>query len=53
MNGHKIKCQISPIFEFGSSMSQTKYQLAFVVRIPALTLISYTIKALLEYEITA
>ena len=46
----RIKCQVSPIFEYGSSMSQTKYQLSFVVHIPALGLVSYTINALWEYE---
>lgn len=50
MNNRKIKSQISPIFEFGSTMSQTKYQLAFVIQVPALALVSYTINALWEYE---
>jgi alpha-mannosidase II len=50
MKRRRIKCQVSPIFEYGSSMSQTRYQLSFVVHIPALGLVSYTINALWEYE---
>lgn len=50
MKKHRVKCQISPIFEYGSSMSQTKYQLSFVITIPAFGLVSYTISALWEYE---
>ncbi|EFA06316.1 alpha-mannosidase 2 [Tribolium castaneum] len=46
----RVKCQISPIFEYGASMSQTKYQLSFVANVPAFGLVSYTIGALWEYE---
>ncbi|RZC36724.1 alpha-mannosidase 2 [Asbolus verrucosus] len=50
MKRRRIKCQISPIFEYGSTMSQTKYQLSFVADMPALGLVSYVINALWEYE---
>ncbi|CAG9854790.1 unnamed protein product [Phyllotreta striolata] len=46
--GKRVHCQISPIFEYSSSMSQSKYQLTFVSVIPALSLRVYTINALLE-----
>ncbi|KAF7264976.1 hypothetical protein GWI33_021784, partial [Rhynchophorus ferrugineus] len=43
--GKRIPCQISPIFEYGSTMSQTKYELAFIANIPAFGTVSYTITA--------
>lgn len=49
--GNKVKCQISPIFEYGPSMSQTKYQLSFIANVPALGLIGYTVNALLETDV--
>ncbi|KAJ8936612.1 hypothetical protein NQ314_012227 [Rhamnusium bicolor] len=48
--GKRIHCQISPIFEYGSTMSLTKFQLSFVANIPALSLVSYTVNALWENE---
>ncbi|KAG5876752.1 hypothetical protein JTB14_033084 [Gonioctena quinquepunctata] len=46
--GRRIHCQISPIFEYPSSMSQTKYHLSFIANIPPLGLVSYTMSALWE-----
>ncbi|XP_056633702.1 alpha-mannosidase 2 [Diorhabda sublineata] len=49
--GNRIKCQLSPIFEYGPSMSQTKYQLSFASNVPPLSLTAYTINALLETDV--
>ncbi|KAJ8977950.1 hypothetical protein NQ317_008141 [Molorchus minor] len=49
--GKRIHCQISPIFEYGSTMSMTKFLLSFVANIPALGLVSYTVNAVLENEL--
>ncbi|XP_030764706.1 alpha-mannosidase 2 isoform X1 [Sitophilus oryzae] len=46
--GKIVPSQISPIFEYGSSMSQTKYELAFVANIPAFGTVSYTVTAVYE-----
>lgn len=46
--GGKIQCQVSPIFEYGSSMSVSKYELSFVANVPALGLVAYTIHAVSE-----
>ncbi|KAJ8963437.1 hypothetical protein NQ318_018917 [Aromia moschata] len=48
--GKVINCQVSPVFEYGSTMSLTKFQLSFIANIPALGLVSYTVNALLEQE---
>ncbi|KAB0803931.1 hypothetical protein PPYR_00901 [Photinus pyralis] len=48
--GKKIKCQISPVFEYGS-MSNSKYKLFFIANIPAFALVSYTINAIMEHEV--
>nr|CAH7768407.1 unnamed protein product [Callosobruchus chinensis] len=50
-HGKRIVCQVSPYFEYGSSMSQTKYLLTFVATVPALGLVEYTITAVYEYEL--
>lgn len=50
-NGKHIECQISPIFEYASTISQTKYQLSFIVNVPAYSLISYTINAVWPHEL--
>ncbi|KAF2897124.1 hypothetical protein ILUMI_09045 [Ignelater luminosus] len=47
----KIRCQVSPVFEYGSSMSNSKYQVSFIANVPALGIVSYTINALLEFEV--
>ena len=49
--GRRVHCQVSPVFEYGSSMSNSKYQLVFIVDIGALTLISYVINAVQEYDV--
>uniref|UniRef100_A0A6P7GJW8 Alpha-mannosidase n=1 Tax=Diabrotica virgifera virgifera TaxID=50390 RepID=A0A6P7GJW8_DIAVI len=49
--GKKVMCQVSPIFEYGPSMSQTKYQLSFIAEVPALSLIGYTVNAVLQEDV--
>lgn len=49
--GERIACQLSPIFEYSSSMSQSKYQLSFIANIPGLSLRGYTINALLDSDV--
>ncbi|CAH0550775.1 unnamed protein product [Brassicogethes aeneus] len=49
--GKTIDCQLSPVFEYGPAISQTKYQLHFVATVPALGLAGYTIRALEESDI--
>ncbi|XP_060536226.1 alpha-mannosidase 2-like [Cylas formicarius] len=44
----RMKCQVAPIFEYGSTMSQTKYELAFIANIPAFGVVSYTITSVWE-----
>lgn len=51
-NGKRIQCQVSPVFEYGSTISQTKYHLSFIATVPAFSLISYTINALWRHELT-
>lgn len=49
-DGNRVKCQVSPVFEYGSSMSNSKYTLTFMATIPPLALIEYVINAVLESE---
>lgn len=49
-DGNRVKCQISPVFEYGSSMSNSKYTLAFIATVPPFALIEYTINAVSEIE---
>ncbi|XP_044745943.1 alpha-mannosidase 2 [Coccinella septempunctata] len=51
-NGKRIQCQISPVFEYGSTISQTKYHLSFIATVPAFSFISYTVNALWKHELT-
>ncbi|XP_066143085.1 alpha-mannosidase 2 [Euwallacea fornicatus] len=46
--GKRITCQVSPIFEYGSAMSQSKYELSFIANIPAFGIVSYTITTVYE-----
>lgn len=50
-NGQLVKCQVTPVFEQGSAMSHSKYQISFVASIPALGLVSYVINAVQEEEL--
>ncbi|XP_022909710.2 alpha-mannosidase 2 [Onthophagus taurus] len=38
-----VECQISPIFEYSSTISTTKYLISFSVEIPPISLLGYTI----------
>lgn len=46
--GKRINCQVSPIFEYGSTMSQTKYELSFIANIPAFGAVTYTVTTVYE-----
>ncbi|CAG9763918.1 unnamed protein product [Ceutorhynchus assimilis] len=48
--GKRLPCQVSPIFEYGSAMSQTKYELSFIANIPALATVTFTITAVYEED---
>lgn len=49
-DGNRLRCQVSPIFEYGSAMSNSKYTLTFIANIPPLALIEYVINAVPEME---
>ncbi|XP_050305536.1 alpha-mannosidase 2 [Anthonomus grandis grandis] len=51
-SGKRLPCQVSPIFEYGSSMSQTKYELSFIANIPAFGTVSYTINTVYEENLS-
>lgn len=51
LNDNRVKCQVSPVFEYSSSMSNSKYQVSFIASVPALSLVSYTLHALTEKEV--
>lgn len=42
-NGHEVPCQTSPVFSQGSVMDESRFEIFFVVEIPALALTSYTV----------
>lgn len=44
MKNQKIESQLSPVFENGTQISKTRFQLSFIATIPALGLVSYKIK---------
>ncbi|KAH1015266.1 alpha-mannosidase 2 isoform X1 [Dendroctonus ponderosae] len=46
--GKRITCQVSPIFEYGSTMSTTKYEISFIASIPAFGTVSYTINSVYQ-----
>ncbi|KAF5292288.1 hypothetical protein FQA39_LY03322 [Lamprigera yunnana] len=51
--GKKVICQVSPVFEhLSSSISNSKYEVSFVANIPAFSLVSYTINAIMKHEMT-
>ncbi|KAL3288965.1 hypothetical protein HHI36_003408 [Cryptolaemus montrouzieri] len=52
LHGKRIQCQVSPVFEYAATISQTKYQLSFIVTVPAFSLVSYTINAVWKHELT-
>lgn len=43
-------CQISPIFEDAATMSELKYELAFVAEVPAFGTATYSIQYLKTFE---
>lgn len=51
LTGKRVKCQVSPVFEYGSSMSTSKYQVSFIANVPALGLVSYVINAVTEQQV--
>lgn len=51
LTGRRVKCQISPVFEYSSVMSSSKYQLSFIVTVPTLGLVSYVINALTQEDV--
>lgn len=48
--GNIIPCQVSPVFEHSISVSESKYELAFIVNVPSFSLATYTVQALDEDE---
>ncbi|KAF5280266.1 hypothetical protein FQR65_LT03074 [Abscondita terminalis] len=50
--GKRIKCQVSPVFESSSTLSNSKYEVSFIAIVPAFGLVSYTINAIMEHELT-
>lgn len=49
--GTIVDCQISPVFEHGAFMSESKYELAFISNQPSLSLVTYTIQFLGPEEV--
>lgn len=50
--GKRITCQVSPIFESLAAISNSKYEVSFIAIVPAFGLVSYTINAIMEHEVT-
>ncbi|GLV40323.1 alpha-Mannosidase class II a [Carabus blaptoides fortunei] len=46
LTGNLVSCQISPVFEYGTTISESRFELAFIANVPALSLVTYTIQAL-------
>lgn len=50
LTGNLVSCQVSPVFEYGTTISESRFELAFIANVPALSLVTYTVQALEKKE---